>query len=134
MKKIGFLLIIVYAALVCSGCVPPPDAQEGPMSPKEFIFGTVWFFLMALFVYYILVLNPMRLRQEDHEKLISALKKGDEVQTSSGILGRVVSVKPEYITLEIASNVKVKVLPKFVQALEGKASTTAKPAGAKVKS
>lgn len=104
------------------------------MSPKEFIFGTVWFFLMALFVYYILVLNPMRLRQEDHEKLISELKKGDEVQTTSGILGRVVSLKPEYITLEIASNVKVKVLPKFVQAVENKTEASAKPSSPKKKS
>ncbi len=132
MKKLVILVLLVFIALVAFGCMPPPESAEaGPMDPKEFIFGSVWFFLMALFVYYLLVLNPSRLRAEDQDKFISVLKKGDEVQTTSGILGRVVLVKPEYITLEIASNVKVKVLPKFVQEPSGKEKPDAKKPDAK---
>ena len=86
----------------------------GPMNPKEFIFGTVWFFLMALFVYYVLVLNPARLREDDRQKFLNGLKKGDEVLTSGGITGRVVNAKSDYTTLEIASNVKVRVASRYI--------------------
>lgn len=115
MKKFLILLAFILAALLL-GCTPPPEAtaQPGPMGPKEFIFGTVWFFLMALFVYYVLVLNPARLREEDRKKFIGGLQKNDEVLTSGGILGRVVSVKPDSVTIEIAPNVKVRVAGRYV--------------------
>ena len=102
---------------------PPPAGTEGATEqvPPEltqtgFMFGTIQFVLMAFIVYYLLVLHPSKLRQDNQTNFIKNLKKGDEVVTSSGILARVISVKPEYITLEIASNVRIKLEPAHVRA------------------
>lgn len=81
------------------------------MSPFEFIFSTVWFILIAIFVYYMLVLRPEAIEQQSKETFLSGLKKNDEVVTSGGIVGKVSSIKDDLVTVEIASNVRIKVLP-----------------------
>ena len=72
-----------------------------------------------------LVILPKNAQEADRKKFFEGLKKNDEVVTSSGFLGRVVSVKPEFVTIELASNVKVKVLPKYIQAVPKSSDTAA---------
>lgn len=105
--------VILCVFLLLTGCVPPPEAagSAGQMSPFEFIFSTVWFILIAIFVYYMLVLRPEAIEQQSRETFLSALKKNDEVVTSGGILGKVSSIKDDCVMVEIASNVRIKVLP-----------------------
>ena len=76
--------------------------------------ATIQFFCMALIVYFLLVINPQRAKEESHAKFLENVKKNDEVVTSSGIFARVVAVMPEFLTLEIAPNVRIKVEPKHV--------------------
>jgi preprotein translocase YajC subunit len=118
-KFAGRLSCQLYLVLFLAACVPPPGAPgagpDGPVNPKAFIFSTVYFILMVILVYFVLVIHPARLKQETHEKFVKGLKKNDEVVTSGGIFARIVAVKPEYITLEIASNVKIKVDPSHVR-------------------
>ena len=47
---------------------------------------------------------------KNHQALISSLKQGNEVVTSSGILGTIRGLTEKVITLEVADNVKIKVL------------------------
>lgn len=93
-------------------------AQEAAQEPgiKHLVLGTFQFFCLGLFVYYMLVILPKNAQEADRKKFLEGLSKNDEVVTSSGFLGKVVAIKPEYVTIELASNTKVKVLPKFVQA------------------
>lgn len=112
------VLSSLFLLIVLASCAQPPGGAAhpaGPMMPKDFIMTTVQFFLMALIVYWLLVLNPAQKKMENHDKFIKELKKNDEVMTSSGFFARVVAVKPEYITLELAPNVKVKVDPAHVK-------------------
>lgn len=119
MKLMGRYCCQLYAVLFLAACMPPPEGTgagpAGPMGPKSFIFSTVYFILMVILVYFVLVIHPARLKQETHDKFVKGLKKNDEVVTSGGIFARIVAVKPEYITLEIASNIKIKVDPSHVQ-------------------
>lgn len=96
------------------------------VTPFHFILGTVNFFLLAFFVYYILVLRPQQLKGDQQSKFLAALKKGDEVMTSGGIVGKVTQVSPDMITLEISSGVKVRVLPEHVGAFSQAASAADK--------
>ena len=67
-------------------------------------------FLVAMFVLmYFLLIRPQQKRAKDHKKLLSELKKGDEVVTNGGIVGKVNSVDESFATLEIAEGVVVKV-------------------------
>ena len=67
-------------------------------------------FLVAMFVLlYFLLIRPQQKRAKDHKKLLKALKKGDEVVTNGGVVGKVNSVDESFATLEIAEGVVVKV-------------------------
>lgn len=66
-------------------------------------------FLVGLFaLFYFIAIRPQRKRQKEHTALVSALGKGDEVVTSSGILGRITSLDDSYIVLNVANNVDMK--------------------------
>jgi len=67
-------------------------------------------FLVAMFVLmYFLLIRPQQKRAKDHKNLLKTLKKGDEVVTNGGIVGKVNSVDESFATLEIAEGVVVKV-------------------------
>jgi len=61
-------------------------------------------------IFYFLILRPQQKREKTRQGFISALKRGDEVITSSGLFGRVEGLTDQFITLEIADGVRVKVL------------------------
>ena len=66
--------------------------------------------LVVLFaVFYFLLIRPQQKRVKEHNNLVSGIKKGDEVVTFGGVLGRVVEVGEAFIDLEIANGIIVKV-------------------------
>mgnify|MGYP001051786691 CR=1 FL=1 len=66
-------------------------------------------FLVGLFVlFYFIAIRPQRKRQKEHQQMVSALSKGDEVVTSSGILGKITSIDDNYMVLNVANNVEMK--------------------------
>ena len=67
-------------------------------------------FLVAMFVLlYFLLIRPQQKRAKDHKNLLKTLKKGDEVVTNGGVVGKVNSVDESFAALEIAEGVVVKV-------------------------
>jgi preprotein translocase subunit YajC len=67
------------------------------------------FFLVGLFaLFYFIAIRPQRKRQKEHTEMVSALGKGDEVVTSSGILGKITSIDDNYIVLTVAEKVELK--------------------------
>ena len=68
------------------------------------------FFLIAMFVLmYFLLIRPQQKRAKEHKKLLNELKKGDEVVTNGGVIGKVTSVDESFATIEISDGVIVKV-------------------------
>ncbi len=68
------------------------------------------FFLIGMFaLMYFLLIRPQQKRAKDHKNLLEALKKGDEVVTNGGVVGKVNSVDESFAVLEIAEGVVVKV-------------------------
>lgn len=66
-------------------------------------------FLVGLFVlFYFIAIRPQRKRQKEHAQMVAALNKGDEVVTTSGILGRVTSLDENYMVLNVADKVDMK--------------------------
>jgi len=66
-------------------------------------------FLIGLFVlFYFIAIRPQRKRQKEHTEMVSALSKGDEVVTSSGILGKISSLDDTYIALTVSDKVELK--------------------------
>lgn len=80
---------------------------QGAANPQD-----QWFsmgFLVLLFaVFYFIAIRPQRKRQKEHAEMVGGLQKGDEVVTSSGILGKVVRIEDDYVSLKVADNVELK--------------------------
>ena len=51
-------------------------------------------------VFYFLIIRPQSTARKQHEQLLSALKKGDEVTTSGGLIGKVKDIKDDRVTVE----------------------------------
>jgi preprotein translocase subunit YajC len=85
----------------------PAAGQSNPLTmllPMLILFGA----------FYFLMIRPQQKRVKEHQQLIESLKKGDEVETSGGVIGRITEVGEEFIRLEVADNVQLKVRKKAV--------------------
>ncbi|MBW2452260.1 MAG: preprotein translocase subunit YajC [Deltaproteobacteria bacterium] len=66
--------------------------------------------LLIMFgIFYLLLIRPQQKRAKQHKELVENLKSGDLVVTAGGIHGKIIAVEDKYLTLEIASNVKIKI-------------------------
>lgn len=59
-------------------------------------------------IFWFLIIRPQMKQQKAHRAKIAAVKRGDQVVTAGGLLGKVTKVDDEYVELEIAQGVKVK--------------------------
>ena len=84
-----------------------------PASGQPSFFGSLVELLPVLAVcyaiFYFMVIKPQETGSKSHKTLIESLKRGDQVVTSGGLVGKVVGNEKEFILLELAANVKVKV-------------------------
>lgn len=83
-----------------------PAAQQGGGMGSTLIFFAVIFGIM-----YFLMIRPQQKRQKEMQKMLDSLQVNDKVLTSSGIYGRVVSIKPDkdVVVIEIDETNKVRV-------------------------
>jgi preprotein translocase subunit YajC len=59
-------------------------------------------------IFWFLIIRPQMKRQKEHQTKIAAVKKGDQVVTAGGLVGKVVKVDDTYVELELGTNVRVK--------------------------
>lgn len=81
-------------------------------APREGGNATMIFMLqmLAIFaIFYFLLIRPQRKEQERHRNMISELKKGDEVVTNGGIIGTVVHVQDDRLTIKTGENTRLVV-------------------------
>jgi len=66
-------------------------------------------------LFYFFLIRPQSKRQKEQKQMIADLQKGEEVITSGGILGKITSINDNFITLEIAKDVSIKIQKAAVQ-------------------
>ena len=59
-------------------------------------------------IFWFLLIRPQMRQQKQHREKIAGVKKGDQVVTAGGIVGKVIKVDDNYAEIEIAQGVKVK--------------------------
>lgn len=65
--------------------------------------------LLAIFViFYFLLIRPQQRRMKEQQAKIAAIKKGDQVVTAGGLIGKVIKVDDHYAELELGPNVRVR--------------------------
>ena len=83
-------------------------AQSAGPAPDGGEFMQIGFLIVLFALFYFLAIRPQRKRQKEHTDMISALKKGDEVAMSSGMLGRVTALDENYLTLGVSGGLELK--------------------------
>ncbi len=62
-----------------------------------------WFMIFAFIgIFYFLLIRPQRRQQKEHEEMVKQLKKGDEVVTIGGIVGTIVHIQDDRVTIKSA--------------------------------
>ena len=73
---------------------------------------------LIFIIFYFLLIRPQQKKQAEHQKMLSELKKNDEVITAGGIYGVIVNVKDESVTLKIAEEVKIEIQKSAIATLK----------------
>jgi preprotein translocase subunit YajC len=96
--------------------IAPAAAQAAPAAQPSVIPS---FVMMAglVVVFWFLMIRPQMKRQKEHRELLGKLAKGDEVLTSGGVAGRVAEIGDNFIGVEIADGVVVKMQKGAVSAV-----------------
>lgn len=66
-------------------------------------------FILIMVVFYFLFFRPQQKKAKQHQEMIGGLKKGDEVVTSGGIIGKVTAVSDDALTIETTPDVKIRI-------------------------
>jgi preprotein translocase subunit YajC len=111
---LGLFLSTAYAQEAAAAAPSKPGMLE-----------LVFPFLAMFVVFYIFSIRPQQKKVVEQKKFLEAIKPGDQVITSSGILGQVIRSTERIVTLQIDNDVRIRVLRSQIMgpavAEEGKA-------------
>ncbi len=65
--------------------------------------------ILIFVVFYFILIRPQQKKVKEHKQMTESLKKGDEVVTNGGVLGKITDVGENFVTVKIADNVEIKV-------------------------
>lgn len=66
-------------------------------------------FVAIIAIFWFLLIRPQRQMTKKHQEILSGLKRGDEVQTEGGIIGEVIFIKEDRVTIKSAENTRIVV-------------------------
>jgi preprotein translocase subunit YajC len=113
MDHIGASICLALAQSPQPGTQPNPTAQMLQMVGTFVILGVIFYFLM---------IRPQQTKAKEHAALLKALKPGDKILTSGGILGVVITVKEKTVSIRSADS-KMEVVKSAVSEITEKSSS-----------
>jgi len=78
-------------------------------------------------IFYFLVIRPQRRQQAAHKELLASLQRGDQVVTTSGIVGEVVHIKDDQVTVR-SGEAKFVILRSGIASITNRTAVEVKPA------
>lgn len=115
-SSFSFDAVLVIAEAAAPAAAAPGAGGFGPAGGQilfmGLLFAAMWFLLIA----------PQRKKQKEHEKLLKELKSGDDVVTTGGIYGTIVTVKDDRFVIRIGDNTKVEIGKGFIHGVDKKSS------------
>lgn len=84
-------------------------AQAGTAAPQGNPIMSLLPLIIIFVIFYFLLIRPQTKRAKEHRKMVEALAVGDEVVTNGGIAGKVTKVGEQFVSVEAADGVELKV-------------------------
>ncbi len=72
------------------------------------VFFQILPLILIFFVFYFLIIRPQQNKVKEHTAMVNAVKKGDEVVTQGGLIGKVSKVSDDEITIDFGDNVNIR--------------------------
>ena len=66
--------------------------------------------ILIFLIFYFLLIRPQQKKQKEHKVLLDSIQRGDEILSSGGILGKVIKVDNDKLTVEISKGVNVNII------------------------
>ena len=89
--------------------IAPAHAQAATTAGAPSMMSTLLFPIILVAIMYFLMIRPQMKRQKEHRAMLEKLGKGDEVITNGGMAGQVIDIGENFITVEVAAGVQVRV-------------------------
>ncbi len=84
------------------------------------ILGLFFPLILVFGIFYLLVFRPQQKRMKEHQAMIDAVKRGDTVVTSGGIIGKVIRVAEGELRVEVADGVQIRLVKGSITEVRGK--------------
>jgi preprotein translocase subunit YajC len=84
-------------------------AQTAAPSASPSMVSTLLLPVMLIVVFYFLLIRPQQKKQKEHRAMVDTLAVGSEIVTGGGMLGKVTELGEQFVTIEIAHGVQVKI-------------------------
>ena len=95
------------------------DAPAGGAS----IFIQLIPLLLLFVIFWVLIIRPQQKRLKEHREMVASVKKGDEVVTGGGLIGRVTRVTDEEVEVELAPQTRVRVVKSTLSSVTPRGGT-----------
>lgn len=89
--------------------IPLAHAQAGGGAQGGSAIYSIGMIVIFFVIMFFLVIRPQMKRQKEHKKLIENLAKGNEIITSGGVAGRIREVGENFLVVEVAKDVEIRV-------------------------
>jgi len=83
------------------------QAQGAPAGPNP--LSTIVLFGGLFAIFYFLLIRPQKKQQQEHEQMVKSLSRGDEVVTLGGIVGRIIHLTDDRVTIKTAEDTRIEV-------------------------
>ena len=91
--------------------ISPAFAQAAGTTPAApSLLVQILPFVAIFAIFYFLMIRPQQKRLKQHREMVGGVKRGDTIVTSGGLIGKVVRVADDELLVELAENVRVKVV------------------------
>lgn len=99
--------------------VSPAYAQAAGDAPS--LISTLIPFVLIFAIMWFLLIRPQQKKMKEHRAMVEALRRGDQVVTAGGLIGKVTKVKEDgEVEVELAEGVKVRVVKQTISAVTSK--------------
>ena len=111
---------LVFSGLALALSAAPAFAAA-PVPAGPSLMSQLLFFLPLILIFYFLLIRPQQQRAKKHAEMVNNIKRGDTVVTSGGLIGKVNKVNDGELSVDLAENVRVRIIKSMVIEVRNKA-------------
>ncbi len=111
---------LVFSGLVLLVSAAPAFAAA-PVAAGPSLISQLLFFVPLILIFYFLLIRPQQQRAKKHAEMVANIKRGDTVVTSGGLIGKVNKVNDAELSVDLAENVRVRIIKSMVIEVRQKA-------------